>query len=145
MKNFKPLSTPLAGHMKLSKKMCPTAREEKVNMAKVPYSSFVGRLMYAMVCIRTEIAHTVGVVSRFFKNPGKEHWKAVKWILNILEEALINACVLEHQIQSLKAIQIVIWQITLITKNALVDICLLFRGSYIMTIEVAEVCCTIYN
>uniref|UniRef100_A0A3Q7HQM3 Reverse transcriptase Ty1/copia-type domain-containing protein n=1 Tax=Solanum lycopersicum TaxID=4081 RepID=A0A3Q7HQM3_SOLLC len=46
MKNAKPVSIPLAGHMKLSKKMCPTAREEKENMAKVPYSSVVGSLMY---------------------------------------------------------------------------------------------------
>ena len=27
MKNAKPVNIPLAGHMKLSKKMCPTARE----------------------------------------------------------------------------------------------------------------------
>ena len=84
MKNAKPVSTPLAGHMKLSKKMCPTAREEKENMAKVPYSSVVGSLMYAMVCTRPDIAHAVGVVSRFLKNPRKEHWEAVKWILRYL-------------------------------------------------------------
>ena len=41
MKNAKPVSIPLAGHMKLSKNMCPTAREEKKNMAKVSYSSIV--------------------------------------------------------------------------------------------------------
>ena len=41
MKNVKPVSIPLAGHMKLSKKMCPTTREEKKNMAKVSYSSIV--------------------------------------------------------------------------------------------------------
>ena len=53
-------------------------------MAKVPYSSVVGSLMYAMVCTRPDIAHAVGVVSRFLKNPGKEHWEAVKWILRYL-------------------------------------------------------------
>ena len=84
MKNVKPVSTPLACHMKLSKKMCPTAREEKENMSKVPYSSVVGSLMYAMVCTRPDIAHAVGVVSRFLKNSGKEHWEAVKWILRYL-------------------------------------------------------------
>ena len=78
MKNAKPVTTPLAGHKKLSKKMCPTSREEKENMAKVPYSSVVGSLMYAMVCTRPDIAHAVGVVSRFIKNLGKEHWKPVK-------------------------------------------------------------------
>ena len=84
MKNAKPVSIPLAGHMKLSKKMCPTAREEKENMAKVPYSSVVGSRIYAMVCTRPDIAHAVGVVSRFLENPRKEHWEAVKWILRYL-------------------------------------------------------------
>ena len=86
--------------MKLNNMMCPTAREEKENISKVPYSSVVGSLMYAMVCTRPDIAHAVGVVSRFLKNPRKVHWEAVKWILSILEEAQMNACVLEHQIQS---------------------------------------------
>ena len=50
-------------------------------MSRVPYSSAVGNLMYAMVCTRPDIAHAVGVVSRYMNNPGKEHWEAVKWIL----------------------------------------------------------------
>jgi len=37
-----------------------------------------------MVCTRPDIAYAVGVVSRFLANPGKEHWKAVKWILRYL-------------------------------------------------------------
>ena len=41
MKNAKAFSTPLAGHMKLSKKMYPTAKGEKESMTKVPYSSVV--------------------------------------------------------------------------------------------------------
>ena len=53
--------------------MCPTTKEEKEGMNKVPYSSAVGSLMYAMVCIRPDISHAVGVVSRFLENPGKEH------------------------------------------------------------------------
>ena len=73
MKNAKSVSIPLAGHMKLSKKMCPTAREEKENMVKVPYSSVVGSLMYAMVCTKPDVAHAVGVVRRFLDNSGKEH------------------------------------------------------------------------
>ncbi|RVW89936.1 Retrovirus-related Pol polyprotein from transposon TNT 1-94 [Vitis vinifera] len=50
-------------------------------MRKVPYASAVGSLMYAMVCTMPDIAHAVGVVSRFISNPGKEHWAIVKWIL----------------------------------------------------------------
>ena len=65
MKSVKPVSTPLASHLKLSKHMCPTKKEEKEGMTKVPYTSAVGSLMYAMVCTRPDIAHAVGVVSRF--------------------------------------------------------------------------------
>ena len=50
-------------------------------MSKVPYSSVVSSLMYAMVCTRLDIVHVVGVVSRYMNNPGKEHWKEVQWIL----------------------------------------------------------------
>ena len=53
-------------------------------MSKVPYSYAVGGLMYAMVCTRPNIAHAVGVVSRYMNNPGKEHWKALKGILKYL-------------------------------------------------------------
>ena len=53
-------------------------------MSRVPYSSAVGSLMYAMACIKLDIAHAVGVVSRYMNNPGKEHWEAVKWILRYL-------------------------------------------------------------
>ncbi|KAI4334943.1 hypothetical protein L6164_013639 [Bauhinia variegata] len=40
--------------------------------------------MYAMVCTRPNIAHAVGVVSRFLSNPSREHWNAVKWIMRYL-------------------------------------------------------------
>ncbi|GJR20718.1 putative RNA-directed DNA polymerase [Tanacetum coccineum] len=47
----------------------------KVNikkMDKVPYASAVGSLMYAMVCTRLDLAHVVGVVSRFLSNPDSD-------------------------------------------------------------------------
>lgn len=53
-------------------------------MKRVPYASAVGSLMYAMVSTRPDIAHAIGVVSRFLSNPGKEHWDAVKWIMRYL-------------------------------------------------------------
>jgi len=36
--------------------------------------------MYAMVCNRPDLAHSVGVVSRFLANPGQSHWVAVKTV-----------------------------------------------------------------
>ena len=51
-------------------------------MAKVPYASTIGSLMYAIVCTRLDTAHAMGVVSRYMSNPEKKkHWEAVKWIL----------------------------------------------------------------
>ena len=84
MSKAKAVCSPLAGHFKLSSKQCPTSEKDMKEMGKVPYASVVGSLMYAMVCTRSDIAHAVGVVSRFLSNPGKEHWEAVKWILRYL-------------------------------------------------------------
>jgi hypothetical protein len=91
MQNEKPVSTPLASHFKLTKEMCPKTQEEIEYMSRVPYSSAVGSLMYAMVCTRPDIAHAVGVVSRYMNNPGKEHWEAVKWILRYLRGTTTHA------------------------------------------------------
>jgi hypothetical protein len=60
-------------------------------MSRVPYSSTIGSLMYAMVCKRPNIAHAVGVVRRYMNNLGKEHWEAVKWILRYLRGTSTHA------------------------------------------------------
>jgi hypothetical protein len=36
------------------------------------------------ISTRPDIAHAVGVVSRYMNNLGKEHWEIVKWILRYL-------------------------------------------------------------
>ena len=71
--------------------MCPKKHGEIKYMSKVPYSLALGGLMYAMVCTRPYIAHAVGVVSKYIKNPGKENWKAVKWILRYLRGTTTKA------------------------------------------------------
>ena len=84
MINAKPVVSPLASQFKLSKEQCPSSEKEKQEMKKVPYASAIGSLMYAMVCTRPDLAHAVGVVSRFLSNPGRKHWAAVKWIFRYL-------------------------------------------------------------
>ncbi|KAL5848850.1 hypothetical protein ACOSQ4_006863 [Xanthoceras sorbifolium] len=84
MQDAKPVSTPLGVHFRLSKEQSPKTEEERTHMAKVPYASAIGSLMYAMVCTRPDIAQAVGAVSRYMNNPGKIHWEAVKWILRYL-------------------------------------------------------------
>ena len=60
-------------------------------MSKVPYSSTISSLMYTMVCIRLDIVHEVGVMSRYMNNLGKEHWKVVPWILRNLRGTTSHA------------------------------------------------------
>ena len=78
MEKGKALSAPLPSHVKLSLNDCPKSDAEKAEMAKVPYSSAVGSIMYAMICTRPDIAYAVGMVSKYMSNPGKKHWEAVK-------------------------------------------------------------------
>ncbi|GKB29090.1 retrovirus-related pol polyprotein from transposon TNT 1-94 [Tanacetum coccineum] len=85
MKDAEARCQPLGDHFKLSKKQAPKTEASRRRMAKVPYASAVGSVMYAMVCTRPDIAHAVGVVSRFMSNLGGEHWEAVKWPLRHLK------------------------------------------------------------
>ena len=78
MNEVKPVSTPFGSHFKLSKEQSLKTEEEMDHMSKVPYASAIDSLMYAMVCTRPDIAHAMGVVSKFMSKPGKQHWEVVK-------------------------------------------------------------------
>ncbi|KAH9762144.1 Integrase catalytic domain-containing protein [Citrus sinensis] len=58
-----------------------------------PMQCAVGSIMYAMVCTRPDLAHRVGVISRFMGNPGKDHWNAVKWVVRYLRGTVVTAIV----------------------------------------------------
>ncbi len=49
----------------LSKEQSPKTPEERERMAKAPYPSIIGSLMYAMLCTRLDIAYAVSMTSRF--------------------------------------------------------------------------------
>ena len=66
-------NTPLPLHMKLSIKGSPILEKDKAYMARVPYASAVGSLMYVMVCTRPDIANAVGVASPYIVNPKKSY------------------------------------------------------------------------
>ncbi|GJW01215.1 retrovirus-related pol polyprotein from transposon TNT 1-94 [Tanacetum coccineum] len=85
MQDCKPISTPFPTDVKLSSKMSPSSEKERMEMSRVPYASAVGSLMFAMICTRPDIAHAVGVVSRYMAEPGREHWEAVKRILRYVK------------------------------------------------------------
>ena len=85
MEGGKTIGVPLPPYLKLSAEDSPTSDDEKAEMAKVPYASAVGSLIYAMVATRPDIAFAVGVVSRYMANPRKKHWEAVKGIMRYLK------------------------------------------------------------
>nr|GEZ16483.1 retrovirus-related Pol polyprotein from transposon TNT 1-94 [Tanacetum cinerariifolium] len=54
---------------RLSSKIKPNSEKERLEMSRVPYASAVGSLMFAMICTRPDIAHAVGVASRYMAIP----------------------------------------------------------------------------
>ncbi|GKC66000.1 hypothetical protein Tco_1098598, partial [Tanacetum coccineum] len=81
----KPISTPFPTNVKLSFKMSPSSEKERMEMSRVPYASAVGSLMFVMICTRPDIAHALGVVSRYMAKHGRQHWEAVKRILRYIK------------------------------------------------------------
>jgi hypothetical protein len=73
MSDVKPVSVPLASRFNLSSILCPSTKEEKEYMYRIPYANAIGSLMYAMVSTRPKISHAVAVVNMFMANPVKEH------------------------------------------------------------------------
>eukprot|EP00253_Pinus_taeda_P027007 PITA_27007 len=80
----KQVKVPIPVGVRLSVEQCPKTQEEEEDMSRVPYASAVGSLMYAMVCTRPNIAHAVGVLSRFMSKPGKEHWTTMSRVFRYL-------------------------------------------------------------
>jgi len=67
------VKVPIPVGVRLSLEQCPKTQEEEEDMSRVPYASAFSSMMYAMVCTKPNIAHAVGVLSRFMSKPGKEH------------------------------------------------------------------------
>lgn len=96
MQDCNPIDTSIAKGKTLSQNICPRTRRIWTNkknpllqhcwmsyvrymyMRKIPYSSVVGYLMYAIMYTRPEICYAISLVSYFQSNPGPKHCKAVK-------------------------------------------------------------------
>jgi hypothetical protein len=85
MHDSKLVSTPISPHFKLSSSQSPSTYSDFEYMSKVPYSSDVDFLMYAMVCLHPDLSYAMSLVSRYMTNPDKEHWNVVKWIFRYLQ------------------------------------------------------------
>ena len=59
--------------IQLSKKISPKTPEERNRMNSILYASAVGSIMYAILCIRPNVAYALGIVSKFQVDPGEDH------------------------------------------------------------------------
>lgn len=84
MNNVKPIDIHFTSHFKLSSGLFPISEEEKDYMYCVTYANVVGSLLYVMVCTILDISHAMSVDNRNMTNSRKEHWVAVKWMLQYL-------------------------------------------------------------
>jgi len=74
---------PIHVGVKVFADQCPKTQEEEEDMPHVPCATVVSSLMYAMVCTRTHIAHSMNF-NRYMSKPGKEHWTTVKRVFRYL-------------------------------------------------------------
>ena len=58
---------------KCFKSQCPQNDIEGDHMKAVSYSSVIGSLMYAQVCIRPDIVFIVNVLGRYLSDPSQSH------------------------------------------------------------------------
>ena len=82
------IKTHMKPKLRLSAQDGPSTPEEKTAMAKIPYLSAVGSLMYLATCTRPNIAYSVSLLARFSANPGQRHWQAVKHLFRYLKHTL---------------------------------------------------------
>ena len=64
---------PMSHGIKLNKSQCPTTKDERENMDKIPYSLAVGSIMYAMLYTRPDVFYALSMTSRFQSDPGECH------------------------------------------------------------------------
>ena len=77
MQGCKPVSTPLELGTQLSVTQQRVTAEEHQEMAKIPYRSAIGSLLYLATCTRPDLAVVVSEVSKYSQNPGLKLWEGV--------------------------------------------------------------------
>jgi hypothetical protein len=80
MSDCKPCATPEQVNLHL-----PKHEQHGNDNTRYPYREAVGKLMYAMVCTRPDIASAVRAVSKHLCAYGDAHWTAVKRIMRYLK------------------------------------------------------------
>ncbi|GJY34782.1 zinc finger, CCHC-type containing protein [Tanacetum coccineum] len=57
-------------------------------VSQFEYSRMIGCLMYVITCTRSDIAFTVGKLSRYTSNPSTQHWQAIQRVLKYLKKTM---------------------------------------------------------
>lgn len=81
----KPVSTPMAIGMPLSKEQAPKDDDEKKFMSTIPYAEAVGSLVWMCTTVRPNIANSVKCLTEQVVNPGPIHWSAMKRLFRYLK------------------------------------------------------------
>ena len=68
MDNFRKGYLSIDHEIILFKKDCPTTPEEREHISRILYVSTVGSIMYAMICMRSDVAYLLGIVTRLLEN-----------------------------------------------------------------------------
>jgi hypothetical protein len=68
----------------LSKKQYPSEPDEQERMRVIPYASAIGSIMYAMICMCSDVSYALSATSMYQSNYGEAHWTIVRNILNYL-------------------------------------------------------------
>jgi hypothetical protein len=74
----RPTYTPLETGIELSKEQCPS---EPIN---VPYQEACGHILWPAIVSRPDVQCSSGLLAQFIKNPGYEHWNAIKHVIRYL-------------------------------------------------------------
>nr|GEZ19060.1 zinc finger, CCHC-type [Tanacetum cinerariifolium] len=77
--------TPVSTPMDTCEKRVPNNGQA---VSQLEYSKVIGCLMYAMTCIRPDIAFAVGKLSKYTSNPGTQHWLAIQHVLKYLNKTI---------------------------------------------------------
>ena len=73
MKNFKKGHLPICHGIFLLKRDCPTISQKRKHISRIPYALVVESIMYVMICMRSDVAYILGVVSRYQSDLDENH------------------------------------------------------------------------
>ena len=64
---------PMSHGIAISKEYCPKSSDDKDRMNKLPYTSEISYIMYAMICTHPDVTYALSMMSRYQSNPGEGH------------------------------------------------------------------------